>query len=111
MYHSKVVPGFPMHAHWGYETIALAEEDYVDHFDNIDIQDRFGFRDVQWVSASSGHNYNEMYPLADQESRNLNDITQIMLNLPLEMKNGLNSVNMGGPPTSRSWAATAGRPR
>ncbi len=34
-----------------------------------------------------------MYPLADQEGCNPNDITQIILNLPLEMKNGPNSVN------------------
>ena len=93
MYHGKVVPGFPMHAHWGYETITLAEIGYVDHFDNMGIEGRFGFGDVQWVCASSRYSHCEMYPLADQENRNPNDITQIMLNLPNEMKNGENSVN------------------
>lgn len=93
MYHGKVVPGFPMHAHWGYETITLAEKGYVDHFDNMGIQGRFGFGDVQWVCASSRYSHNEMYPLTDQEGRNPNDITQIMLNLPLESKNLDNSVN------------------
>lgn len=93
MYHGKVVPGFPMHAHWGYETVTLAEVGYVDHFDNMGIEGRFGFGDVQWVCASSRYSHDEMYPLADQEGRNPNDITQIMLNLPLEMKNGENSVN------------------
>ena len=92
MYHGKVVPGFPMHAHWGYETITLAEVGYVDHFDNMGIEGRFGFGDVQWVCASSRYSHCEMYPLADQENRNPNDITQIMLNLPNEMKNGENSV-------------------
>ena len=92
MYHGKVVPGFPMHAHWGYETITLAEKGYVDHFDNAGIQGRFGFGDVQWVCASSRYSHCEMYPLADQENRNPNDITQIMLNLPLELKNMRNGV-------------------
>ena len=93
MYHGKVVPGFPMHAHWGYETITLAELGYVDHFDNMGIEGRFGFGDVQWVCASSRYSHNEMYPLANQEDRNPNDITQIMLNLPLELKNRNNAVN------------------
>ena len=47
---------------------------------------------MQWVCASSRYSHCEMYPLADQENRNPNDITQIMLNLPNEMKNGENSV-------------------
>ena len=93
MYHGKVVPGFPMHAHWGYETVTLAEKGYVDHFDTEGIQGRFGFGDVQWVSASSKYEHCEMYPLVNQEDRNPNDITQIMVNLPLEMKNQPNSVN------------------
>ncbi len=92
MYHGKVVPGFPMHAHWGYETLTLPEIGYVDHFDTEWIQGRFGFGDVQWTSASSKYEHCEMYPLADQENRNPNDITQIMINLPLEMKNQGNSV-------------------
>ena len=81
MYHGKVVPGFPMHAHWGYETVTLAEVGYVDHFDNMGIEGRFGFGDVQWVCASSRYSHCEMYPLADQENRN-----------PNEIKNGKNSV-------------------
>ena len=93
MYHGKVVPGFPMHAHWGYETITLAQVGYVDHRDHMGIEGRFGFGDVQWVCASSRYSHNEMYPLANQEDRNPNDITQIMLNLPLELKNRDNAVN------------------
>lgn len=93
MYHGKVVPGFPMHAHWGYETVTLPEIGFVDHYDTEGIEGRFGFGDVQWVSASSKYEHCEMYPLADQENRNPNDITQIMINLPLEMKNQGNSVS------------------
>lgn len=92
MYHGKVVPGFPMHTHWGYETLTVPEIGYIDHFDTERIEGRFGFGDVQWVSASSKYEHCEMYPLADQENRNPNDITQIMINLPLEMKNRGNQV-------------------
>ena len=93
MYHGKVVPGFPMHAHWGYETVTLPEKGYIDHYDTERIEGRFGFGDVQWVSASSKYEHCEMYPLVNQEDRNPNDITQIMVNLPLEMKNQGNSVS------------------
>ena len=92
MYHGKVVPGFPMHAHWGYETVTLAEKGFVDHHDTEGVQGRFGFGDVQWVSASSRYEHNEMYPLTEQEGRNPNDITQIFVNLPLELKNRENTV-------------------
>ena|GEM_PF-775961 len=87
MYHGKVVPGFPMHAHWGYETLTVPELGFVDHFDTEGVDGRFGFGDCQWVSASSKYEHCEMYPLVEQEARNPNDITQIMINLPLESKN------------------------
>ncbi len=94
MYKGKVVPGFPMHAHWGYETFTLAEEGYVDTFDSEGNQSRFGFGDAQWVTASSKYQHNEMYPLVFQDRPNPNNITQIMINLPLEMKGSLNRVHM-----------------
>ena len=93
MYNGKVVPGFPMHAHWGYETVTLPEIGYVDHFDIMRTEGRFGFGDVQWIMASSKYMHNEMYPLVNQEDRNPNDITQIMINIPLEQKNRENRVS------------------
>lgn len=87
MYNGKVVPGFPKHAHWGYETITLPAKGYIDHFDTDRNNGRFGFGDVQWVCASGKYEHCEMYPLTEQEKRNPNDITQIFLNLPLEDKN------------------------
>ncbi|MDR3282246.1 MAG: pirin family protein [Candidatus Methanoplasma sp.] len=86
MYHGKVVPGFPMHAHWGYETITVPETGFIDHFDSIGNHGRFGFGDVQWVSAGGMYEHDEMYPLAFDDRPNPNDITQIMLDLPLEKK-------------------------
>ncbi|MDR0309455.1 MAG: pirin family protein [Candidatus Methanoplasma sp.] len=86
MYHGKVVPGFPMHAHWGYETVTIPETGFIDHFDSLGNQGRFGFGDVQWVSAGSMYLHDEMYPLAYDDRPNPNDITQIMINLPLKEK-------------------------
>ena len=93
MYHGKVVPGFPIHAHWGYETITIPEKGFIDHFDSLGNQGRFGFGDVQWISAGSFYQHNEMYPLAYDDRPNPNDITQIMLNLPLKDKGSDPEVN------------------
>lgn len=93
MYNGKVVPGFPMHAHWGYETVTLPQIGYVDHFDCLGIKGRFGFGDVQWVSAPGFYEHCEMYPLSKKDSRNPNDITQVMINMPLEEKGKESSVN------------------
>ena len=93
MYHGRVVPGFPMHAHWGYETLTIAEVGFVDHFDTENNHGRFGNGDVQWTLASSKYEHCEMYPLIDQENDNPVHITQIMINLPLDRKNRENHVN------------------
>jgi len=94
MYHGKVVPGFPMHAHWGYETITIPEKGFIDHFDSLGNQGRYGFGDVQWVSAGSMYFHDEMYPLAYDDRPNPNDITQIMINLPLKDKGSAPKVGM-----------------
>ena len=94
MYHGKVVPGFPMHAHWGYETVTVPETGFIDHFDSLGNQGRYGFGDVQWVSAGSMYLHDEMYPLAYDDRPNPNDITQIMINLPLKDKGTAPEVRM-----------------
>ncbi|MDR3205828.1 MAG: pirin family protein [Candidatus Methanoplasma sp.] len=100
MYHGKVVPGFPMHAHWGYETVTVPETGFIDHFDSLGNQGRFGFGDVQWVSAGSMYEHNEMYPLAFGDRPNPNDVTQIMIDLPMKMK--------GSPPQVKTvWSGDA----
>ena len=93
MYHGRVVPGFPMHAHWGYETVTIAEKGFVDHFDTEGNNGRFGNGDMQWTLASSRYEHCEMYPLLDQENENPVHITQIAINLPLDRKNGDIHVN------------------
>jgi hypothetical protein len=93
MYHGRVVPGFPMHAHWGYETVTIAEKGFVDHFDTEGNNGRYGNGDMQWTLASSRYEHCEMYPLLDQENDNPVHITQIAINLPLERKNRENRVN------------------
>lgn len=87
MYTGKVSPGFQLHAHWGYETITMASKGYVDHFDSLGNQGRYGYGDMQWISAGSRYHHCEMYPLAFQDRPNPQLITQIMINLPLKEKN------------------------
>lgn len=87
MYNGKVVPGFPLHAHWGYETVTVPTVGYVDHHDCLGNEGRFGFGDVQWLSAGSRYQHCEMYPLAFDDRPNPHTVTQIMLNLPLAAKN------------------------
>ena len=93
MYHGRVVPGFPMHAHWGYETLTIAEKGFVDHFDTENNHGRFGNGDMQWTMASSKYEHCEMYPLLDQEDDNPVFITQIVINIPLDRKNKENAVS------------------
>lgn len=87
MYTGKVTPGFTHHPHWGYETITLVSRGYVDHFDNMGNQGRYGYGDMQWITAGSRYHHCEMYPLAHQDRENPQMVTQIMLNLPLSEKN------------------------
>ena len=93
MYHGRVVPGFPMHAHWGYETLSIAEKGFVDHFDTEKNFGRYGNGDVQWTLATNRYEHCEMYPLLNQEENNPVHITQVMINIPLDRKNKDNLVN------------------
>lgn len=104
MYHGKVVPGFPAHAHHGYETVTVPMLGYIDHFDNRGNQGRYGFGDIHWLTAGSRYQHCEMYPLVNSDARNPNDITQIMINLPLSQKGG-------EPVQSMIWAEEVPRVR
>lgn len=105
MYGGKVAPGFPLHTHWGYETITVCSEGYVDHFDSLGNQGRFGYGDVQWLTASSRYGHCEMYPLAFADRDNHHRVTQIMMHIPNERKNAgvnLNNVWAEDVPTIRN---------
>ena len=87
LYTSKLTPGFQLHTHWGYETVTYVPQGYVDHFDSKGNQGRYGFGDMQWITAGGMYSHCEMYPLAHQDRENPQMVTQIMLNLPLSEKN------------------------
>ena len=104
------VPGFPHHPHRGFETVTIVRSGLIDHTDSLGAAARYGNGDVQWLTAGSGVNHAEMFPLLDHENPNPLELFQIWLNLPTARQARRSPFHdvLGGDPEARGagrgWA-------
>ena len=110
MYHGEVVPGFPSHPHFGFETVTVVRQGAIDHFDSHGATARYGEGDLQWLTAGAGIQHCEMFPLRNSDKPNTLELFQIWLNLPKAKKRSKAHFSMAwGPDQPRQSYGEPGK--
>ena len=99
MYHGAKTSGFPAHPHRGFETVTVVQRGMVDHADLMGAAGCYGGGDVRRMTAGSGVQHSEMFPLLEENQGNTLELFQIWLNLPKHRK-------MVDPNFKMLWAET-----
>ena len=80
------IGGFPPHPHRGFETITYMLNGKFRHKDTAGNEGYLTDGSVQWMTAGSGLQHSEMFPLVNQDKPNRLDLFQIWINLPAKDK-------------------------
>ena len=92
MYHGDKIPGFPAHPHRGFETVTVVQRGMVDHADSMGAAGRYGGGDVQWLTAGSGIQHSEMFPLLEENQGNTLELFSTPLSeIPLKILDNKNN--------------------
>ena len=81
MYHGQRIPGFPAHPHRGFETVTYMLEGHMEHRDHMGNVGQLMAGDVQWMTAGSGVQHSEMFPLLHSDRENPMELFQIWINM------------------------------
>ncbi|CAM9277864.1 unnamed protein product [Chrysoparadoxa australica] len=88
--------GFPSHPHVGFQTVTYVIKGSMRHRDSLGVKQEYGPGTVQWLSAGSGIQHEEMWTSEDIE------IFQLWVNLPIQHKASQPQVRLYGGESENS---------
>ena len=78
--------GVGMHPHRGFETVTIAFQGEVEHYDSAGNNDVIGHGDVQWMTAARGIVHEEFHSTEFSKNGGIFEMCQLWVNLPKDKK-------------------------